>query len=180
MRRIRAGLSKFGGERFLLQLRGTTAAHMNASARSLGDPIPTLTAGGSHLALVEPFVIGQQSGAAPRSVSEPLPTIATAGAIALVEPFLVKYYGSGSARSVQDPLDTVTTRDRFGLVEPLPIGNGQAVDLLFRMLQPHELAAAMSFPSGYRFAGSREDQVKQIGNAVPVQTAAALCRKLLA
>ena len=33
------------------------------------------------------------------------------------------------------------------------------------MLQPHELAAAMSFPKDYVFSGNREQKVKQIGNA---------------
>ena len=42
-----------------------------------------------------------------------------------------------------------------------------------------EMAAAMSFPAGYEFAGNREARVKQIGNAVPVQTAMALCRELM-
>ena len=53
------------------------------------------------------------------------------------------------------------------------------MDIRFRMLQPHELAAAMSFDSGYHFAGNKTDKIKQIGNAVPVRTAAALCRALL-
>jgi DNA (cytosine-5)-methyltransferase 1 len=47
------------------------------------------------------------------------------------------------------------------------------------MLQPHELARAMSFPAGYEFAGNRETKVKQIGNAVPVSLAQALCSALI-
>jgi DNA (cytosine-5)-methyltransferase 1 len=47
------------------------------------------------------------------------------------------------------------------------------------MLQPHELARAMSFPKGYKFHGNREQVVKQIGNAVPVNLAKALCGALL-
>ncbi len=35
---------------------------------------------------------------------------------------------------------------------------------------------AMSFPKDYRFAGNRGEVVKQIGNAVPIQVATALCR----
>jgi DNA (cytosine-5)-methyltransferase 1 len=42
------------------------------------------------------------------------------------------------------------------------------------MLQPHELAAAQGFPGDYQFAGNKGDQVKQIGNSVPVGTAKAL------
>lgn len=39
--------------------------------------------------------------------------------------------------------------------------------------QPKELAAAMSFPKNYRFAGTKTDVVRQIGNAVPVETSRA-------
>lgn len=55
----------------------------------------------------------------------------------------------------------------------------RAVDIRFRMLQPHELAAAMSFPADYRFSGNRGQVVKQIGNAAPVGVATALCGALL-
>jgi DNA (cytosine-5)-methyltransferase 1 len=47
------------------------------------------------------------------------------------------------------------------------------------MLQPHELAAAMSFNKDYQFSGNKTDKVKQIGNAVPVRTATALCKAIL-
>jgi DNA (cytosine-5)-methyltransferase 1 len=46
------------------------------------------------------------------------------------------------------------------------------------MLQPHELAAAMGF-DGYEFAGTKTDQVRQIGNAVAVRTAEALCGAMM-
>ena len=52
------------------------------------------------------------------------------------------------------------------------------VDIRFRMLQPAELAAAMSFDR-YASSGTKEQQVRQIGNAVPVRTAEALCRAIL-
>lgn len=124
--------------------------------------------GGGHA-----FVIPQQSGGVPRAVRDPLPTLAASGAVSLVEPFLVAYYGTGTAEPVSRPVPTITTRDRFGLVEP------SVADIRFRMLQPHELAAAMSFPKGYRFAGSKTDVVRQIGNAVPVGTAQSLCGAIL-
>jgi DNA (cytosine-5)-methyltransferase 1 len=58
-------------------------------------------------------------------------------------------------------------------------GRKYLLDIRFRMLQPHELARAMSFPKEYKFHGSREQVVKQIGNAVPVNLAKALCKSLL-
>lgn len=169
LRRIAAGALKFWGvdlTPFLFQL-----THGGRSY-SLDQPIPTITsAHRGEFGLVQPFLLGQQSGAEARSVSAPAPTVATKGAISLIEPFLVNFYGSGSGlipQAITRPLPTVTTKDRFGLVEPL------ALDIHFRMLRPHELSAAMGFPEGYHFAGNRTEAVKQIGNAVEVNQAAAL------
>lgn len=72
---------------------------------------------------------------------------------------------------------TVSAVDLFCLV--VPEIKGRRLEILFRMLQPHELARAMSFGDDYQFAGTKTDRVKQIGNAVPVQLARALCRALL-
>jgi len=57
--------------------------------------------------------------------------------------------------------------------------DGRALDIRFRMLEPRELAAAMGFPADYAFTGNRTDVVRQIGNAVAVQTARWLCLALL-
>ncbi|MBA4363067.1 MAG: hypothetical protein C0411_20395 [Pseudomonas sp.] len=113
---------------------------------------------------------------------KPFPTVISVDAWGLAEPFLVEYYGTGGAQSVNEPLATQTTKDRLGLAQPLVFeagGHRYLLDIRFRMLQPHELAATMSFPKDYCFAGNREEKVKQIGNAVPVLTAAALCEALL-
>lgn len=124
------------------------------------------------------FVINVSHGSsdALRSVDEPLFTITTAkgGELAICEPFLVKYYSTGGALSLNQPLDTITTKARFGLVETTKN------DVLFRMLVVGEYSAAQSFPASYRFAGTIADQIKQIGNAVPVQLARAHARVLLA
>lgn len=176
--RIHAGLQKFCGAPFLTVLNGTTAEQLRYTAKSLDQPVPTITTN-NHMYLCQPFVLGQQSCSAPRSTEQPLPTIATAGAIGLVQPFISVFYGSNGHpdnRSVDQPLGTVTTKSRFGLVEPL-WGRDQ-VDVRFRMLQPEELARAMGF-QGYDFAGNKTEVIKQIGNAVPVGMATALCRTIL-
>jgi len=220
-------------------------------AHDIDNPVPTITcAHRGEMALIEPFVLGQQSCSAPRSVDKPLPTISTAGAIALIEPYLIRYHGNhegksdgekrthdineplptldtsnryaliepfltimkgqsktrdidspvptlttnphlylcepfitqyqgrSNCQSINDPLNTITTKDRFGLVEPCTDGD-VVYDIRFRMLQPHELAAAMSFGPEYQFSGNKGDKIKQIGNAVPVRTASALCKTLL-
>lgn len=60
-----------------------------------------------------------------------------------VVPGRVKYSGTGKCQPVTDPIDTITAKDRFGLVEC----DGYLLDIRFRMLQWHELAAAMGFSS---------------------------------
>lgn len=78
--------------------------------------------------------------------------------------FLLVYYGSGGEKSWQtldQPLRTVTTVDRFALVRKR--GNRYVM----RMLQPNELARAMSLPDSHQFpVGSRREKVKLCGNGV--------------
>lgn len=144
-----------------------------------GRPLPTITAADDH-AVVTPFLVptnyGEREGQRPRThaISSPLPTLVGSGAHAVVSPFLVKYNRTGGPLDPGDPIDTITAIDRFGLVHGQGIG-----DVLFRMLQPHELAAGMGFPEGYRFRGTRSDVVKQIGNAVEVNIARAHLHELL-
>lgn len=236
-------------------------------SHSVEDPLGAIHGTGSAYAVVEPFVLSQASGGAPRTVAEPIPTQTTGGAggsHALISP----YYGSGSGEtctSTDEILPTVTTKARFGMVVPVTNKNGGATarstedpvptmttakggefavvmpvthdgghdrvqdtskplptvtganrgelafvtaqfgeregqaprvhdidqpaptgltlgkgglvegaegyDILFRMLEPHELAAAMGFTTedqAYEFAGTKTDQIKQIGNAVSV------------
>lgn len=145
---------------------------------SIDRPLRTLTASnGGDTALVEPFILpplGIGRGNAPRSPDAPLQTVlASRGGGHLIEPFLVTYYGKGGPQHLDSPAPTLTTKDRLGLVQPAHL------DIRFRMLQPHELAAAMSFPEGYQFIGNKAEVVRQIGNAVPVRTAAALCEAAL-
>jgi len=47
-----------------------------------------------------------------------------------------------------------------------------------KLLTPRELARLQSFPDDFHFCGSKNDIVKQIGNAVPVLMASAIAKKL--
>ena len=80
-------------------------------------------------------------------------------------------------RDIDNPLPTVIGNTRLGLVQP--VIDGKRLDIRFRMLQPHELAAAMGFHKEYKFVGNRRDVVKQIGNAVAVNMAMNLTLALL-
>ncbi len=199
-------------EPYLVHLRGTGEAQVRGSAKTVDDPLPALTAGGGHAALVEPFVVtpGGPDLRNGRSVDAPLPTVTCKDRLAvvqpfilphrqfdgaqvdsvdhplrtitaknggdtqLVEPFVVAYYGTSTPHAVTEPVPTVTAKDRFGLVEPVRF------DIRFRMLQLHELAAAMGFPPEYPFSGNKTDGVRQVGNAVEINQAEALCHAALA
>ncbi|MGH9769097.1 MAG: DNA cytosine methyltransferase [Blastocatellia bacterium] len=151
-------------------------------SHSVDAPMPSITTLDGW-GLIQPFIISMEHGGHVRPIDKPLNTVTTArgGAHGLVEPYLVKYNGTAGAQAIDEPLDTVTGKDRFGLVIPeLKAGEEIAfMDVHFRMLQPHELAAAMGFPKTYHFRGNREQKVKQIGNVVPVGLAQALCSAIL-
>lgn len=147
---------------------------------SLNDPVPTIPASGDGKFAKVDFLVqvnhgGGDSGRL-RPVTEPLKTVASKNGFGLAS-FIVKYYGTGIAHGVEEPVPTVTAKDRIGLV--VCDGTTYGLDIRLRMLEPHELAAAMSFPAGYTFLGNRADKVRQIGNAWDVNLGRALCRKLL-
>lgn len=169
---------------FLLQCaHGDHKGDHRRRASSLSSPLQTVAGARGTFALLQPFILGQQSGGAPRSLDKPLVTICTESrGIACVQPFLIRYNGTSQAFSVADPISTIDTHDRLGLVRPMLVeagGQRYLLDILFRMLTVKELAAAHSFPSDYFFAGNKSEQVKQIGNSVPVRLAEALARQAL-
>lgn len=147
-------------------------------SREVNEPVPTLDTS-NRFGVVEPFIIPCNHGTGDtrsHSIDDPMKTITGVDAWAMVEPFLVKFKNNQDGQSIDDPLKTLTTKESYGLCIPQI---GAILDIRFRMLQPHELAAAMSFPKDYYFHGTRDQQVKQIGNTVPVKTAQALCRAIL-
>jgi len=135
-----------------------------------------------------PVIIPYANGDGPaRPVSESLHTITTFNGMGLAMPasensahsssqhglatpsFISSYYGNATHTDVANALPTLTTVAKHALVQPPPFAPSEN-DLLegcsFRMLNPEELKRGMSFPSDYIILGSRQDQVRQIGNAV--------------
>lgn len=168
------------------------------SPRCVSDPIPTAPTGGAH-ALISPYY-GSGSGETCASADEPLPTVTSKGRFGMVVP-VTQSGGGATARDIEQPIPTLTTAKggefafvaaQFGerqgqaprvhsLDDPTPTicatGRVNLVeatphyDILFRMLEPHELAAAMGFNTEdqeYEFAGTKTEKIKQIGNAVSV------------
>lgn len=170
------------------------------SPRAVSEPLPTSTtggAGGAH-ALISAYY-GANSTCT--SDEDPLPTVTTKDRFGIVVPVTHAGGEDRALDVNKDGLPTITGANRgeiafitaqFGeregqaprthdLGEPLPVGPtlGQGglvepaehYDILFRMLEPHELAAAMGFNTEdqqYEFAGTKTDKIKQIGNAVSV------------
>jgi DNA (cytosine-5)-methyltransferase 1 len=149
------------------------------------DPMPTVaTERGGVFAMAAPYLTPMYNGRGgqrprTRSLERPLMTVVASkpSPAGLASPFLVDYHGQSVARAVDRPLGTVETKDRYALVVPdlWPWG----LDIKFRMLQPDELKQAQGFPADYDIAGNKEEVTKQIGNAVPVGLAKALCKHLL-
>jgi DNA (cytosine-5)-methyltransferase 1 len=146
-------------------------------SRSIDEPISTVVGKQEHC-LVEPFILPNEGffrGNQARSIDEPLNTITSRGARALIEPLIVEYHGTSKPYPVSLPVMTITTKDRFALIEP-----SVNFDIRFRMLKNHELAKAQGFPDDYKITGNVTEQTKQIGNAVPVNTAKALTLGIMA
>ena len=53
-----------------------------------------------------------------------------------------------------------------GVLVSLWLGSVFAFVAWLRMLEPHEIAAGMSFPSTYRWQGTKRERVRLAGNAV--------------
>ena len=152
--------------------------------RSVAErPVPTIATRGA-ISLIDPYLVpfySERNGQAPRThdIDAPAPTItATGSQPAVTRPYLIQYNGQSGAQDIEEPLPTITTRDSFALC--LPEHYPWGLDIRFRMLQPRELAAAMGFPDDYEFVGNKTETIEQIGNAVPVNLAQALCERLLA
>jgi DNA (cytosine-5)-methyltransferase 1 len=147
----------------------------NGQTKPVSNPVGTVTTK-DRFALLEPFMVKCcHGGGIDRrvlDVKEPVPALTCSNENALIEPFVFNI-GQGSAadrsRSIDEPLSTIVTKAEHCLVEPC-----MYLDIRFRMLKNHELKRAQGFPDDYILTGNITEQTKQIGNAVPVNTARAL------
>ena len=94
--RIYAGAVKFRWPApFLVILRN----HMDA--QSVDEPVPTLCAGGSHIGLVQPFLLnrhGENGSTRAHDLDEPMPTADCRGAGYLCEPFVANLAHAAAKR----------------------------------------------------------------------------------
>jgi len=139
---------------------------------SIEDPVPAVTSRGAG-SLVEPVLIQTDqtgsNGDCVRPVDMPLPTQHTKRNLGLVQPSI----GLLQPTLVQLPAGVRVDPRRLVVID----GILYVLDIRYRMLKNPELARAMGFEdaeSKYEFTGSQTEITKQIGNAVPVNLAAAL------
>ncbi|WP_234327081.1 hypothetical protein [Streptomyces sp. NRRL WC-3742] len=137
---------------FIAELRGG-----GSDARPVLDALATVTASGNHHGLSLP------------------PGSTAVDWSALLTP----YYGNSTARPVGEPVGTLTTRDRYGLAAGGQQGTADVDEVLFRMLEPHEIGAAMSFTPDYVVIGNKREKVRQFGNAVTSNVAELLVSALV-
>lgn len=151
---------------------------------SVEDPLPTATAK-ARFGIVVPITHADGSNRARDVDTDPLPTLTTANRGELA--FITAQHGERPGQlprvhDIGDPVPTIAASGHVDLVEPDlsgqeagsaegATGTERRYDILFRMLEPHELAAAMGFNTDeatYEFAGTKTEKIKQIGNAVSV------------
>ncbi|QIG61469.1 DNA methyltransferase [Mycobacterium phage BodEinwohner17] len=140
------------GLAFIAELRGGGSKH-----RSVNKPLATVTASGNHHGLVTTYY----GNGAVVPAGSPLPTCTTVERHALLTPTGGTWRTNATPST--DPIPTRTTRENDGVAMGPTL---DVNDVLFRMLEPREIASAMDFPSDYRILGNRREQVRQAGNAV--------------
>lgn len=151
LERIRAGIATYWTDRLTPFVTPLRGGGDRKRAYPVDRHLHTVTAGGTH-----------------HGLATPPPAL------------LVQYYGTGRAYPVGDPIGTITTRDRYALATPSPAMSVELDDVLYRMLEPHELRGAMAFPRGYRVvAEAKKDKVRLLGNAVTPPAAEVLVSALV-
>ncbi|WP_181312488.1 DNA cytosine methyltransferase [Nocardioides campestrisoli] len=146
---------------FLAELRGG-----GSDARPTRDPLSTVTASGNHHALITSYY-GQSTAGV--TTAEPMPTVTTVDRHALITRHNTsKGDGAEMTTPAAEYLRTLTTTAQQSVITPgdVEAAAAQVDDCLFRMLEPHEVAAGMAFPADYHWEGTRRQRVKLAGNAV--------------
>lgn len=145
------------GLAFIAELRGGGSKH-----RPVSEPLCTVVANGNHHGLVTTYY----GNGSTHSTAEPLATVTAVERHALLMRNNTARGDQGQMTTpVNEPIRTVTTTGHQSLLT----SQRPTIDLddvLFRMLEPREIAAAMDFPPAYRILGNRREQVRQAGNAV--------------
>ncbi|EKN6008647.1 DNA cytosine methyltransferase [Yersinia enterocolitica] len=172
----------------LVQLRGTCR-----DGKPITEPVPTLTAGGNHVGLVNAFLTKYYGTGGEVDLSEPIHAVTTKERFGLVESNLdaepltdeQRYNAWNCARLVDHFSDLPDDWHLFPAPRPqfLSVGEYIIVDICMRMLIARELYNASGFPPDYIIDRDidgtiwpKSEQVARCGNPVPPPFAEALVR----
>ncbi|EKN4773466.1 DNA cytosine methyltransferase [Yersinia enterocolitica] len=172
----------------LVQLRGTCR-----DGKPITEPVPTLTAGGNHVGIINAFLTKYYGTGGAVDLSEPIHAVTTKERFGLVENnFDVepltdeqRYNAWNCARLVEHFSDLPDDWHLFPAPRPqyLSVGEYIIVDICMRMLIARELYNASGFPPDYIIDRDidgtlwpKSEQVARCGNAVPPPFAEALVR----
>jgi DNA (cytosine-5)-methyltransferase 1 len=139
----------------------------NGRVKDLNQPLGTIVAGGQDQALTS-FELREAHRV--HSVDAPLKTVVGNRGDQAVITFEIPGWEGQKGTLVLNCLSP------GGKGRPvLEVGDQKfEIEVYFRMLKVSELAAAHSLPKDYKFAGTKTDAVRQIGNGVPLKTVQAL------
>jgi DNA (cytosine-5)-methyltransferase 1 len=175
--RIQAGIARFGRPITLEAAGNTFERRPGVRTWPVDAPLTTQTATMTKALAIPPLMVPVEGrdGKEANTALLPLRTQTARNETGLAWlPFIAELRGGGSvARPVTEALATVTASgNHHGLVTPdsriaVIEGHVDIDDVLFRMLEPHEIGRAMSFADEYIVLGSKRERVRQYGNAVP-------------
>ncbi|MEE2040089.1 DNA cytosine methyltransferase [Nocardiopsis sp. CT-R113] len=143
-----------------------TMRRIRSGVAAYGRPVED----GTH---VKPWITELRGGGSKhRPMAHPLSTVTAGGnhhAVTIPD-LIYPYYGKSALRPAGRPLPTVTTVDTCALLEGGTIRDVD--DLRYRMLKPHEYAAAQQFPADYQWPKTKSEYlVRMAGNAVSTNAA---------
>ncbi|KDN85710.1 DNA cytosine methyltransferase [Kitasatospora cheerisanensis] len=164
-----------------------TGGSWNTDPYPVSQPLRTRTTRESEALLTSPsFVIEYRNNASGSSIHSPLSTVTAQGnhhGLVLpggrVDPrdrnTLVVPYRKSATKHAGMPFHTLSTKDSAAVV----VTEESIADCWFRMLKPEEQLAGQRFPDTYIVLGSGAERTMQAGNAVSVNVAQWIGRKLL-
>lgn len=159
----------------MAKLRGTSDAHIHASATAPDEPLDTISASGTHHAITAAYLIRYNGQSGPANANEPISTIDTKDRFAVIHLEL--------AREVETKARRVAEFLGFDAPIILEIDGVEwvLVDIGFRMLTPRELFRCQGFPESYIIDAdldgkplTKTAQIKCVGNSVPPPLAKAI------
>lgn len=163
-----------------------TGGSWNTDAAGVDVPLRTRTTRESEaLVTVEPFIVEYRNHATASPASEPLAGVTAQGnhhglvthggrVPEQARNTLVIPYRKAAVKTAAEPVHTLSTRDSAALVRSAPA----VEDCFFRMLKPREQLEGQRFPRDYIVYGTQAEQTMQAGNAVSVNVAAWIGRRL--